>query len=194
MAARLTPVRGTAVRAPAVCPMVARPTAGRTARCLTAITGRDATTDCRTAAGFQAARMASTPSRQGRRARLGAGITALPRHCPPRTLSTATGDGRRRLPARRHRVLRLQGARSQAVPRVVRRDMELREPRESKDRMEDPVRMRPPELIEDPVPMGHPDRTEDLALREPRDRTQAPDHMQQAGLRDPWGRTRPRAP
>ncbi len=194
MAARLTPVPGTAVRAPAVCPMVARPTAGPTARCLTAITGRDATTDCRTAAGFQAARMAFTPSRQGRRARLGAGTTALPRHRPPRTLSTATGDGRRRLPARRHRVLRLQGARSQAAPRVVRRDMELQEPRESKDRMEDPVRMRPPGLIEDPVPIGHPDRTEYLALREPRDRTQAPDHMQQAGLRDPWGRTRRRAP
>ena len=160
---------------------------------------------------------------------------ALPRHRPPRTLSTATGDGRRRLPARRHRVLRLQGARPQAVPRVVRRDTEAllgrqgfpglpdsprctitklpqiraltlqtaastqqrtqsQEPRESKDRMEDPVRMRPPELMEDPVPMGHPGRTEYLARREPQDRTQVPDRMQQAGLRDPWGRTRPRAP
>ena len=193
MAARLTPVRGTAVRATAVCPMVARPMAGRMARCLTAITGRDASTDCRTAAGVQAVRTASTPSSQARRARLEAGTTALPRHRPPRTLSTATGDGRRRLPACRHRVLRLQGARSQAVLQVVRRDTEPQEPRESKDRMADPVRMRPPGLTEDPVPMGHPDRTEYLALGEPQDRTQAPDRMQQAGLRAPQGRTRPRA-
>ncbi len=207
MAARLTPVRGTAVRATAVYPMVARPMvarpmggrpmggrpmAGRTARCLTAITGQDASTDCRTAAGFQAARTASTPARQARRARLGADITALPRRRPPRTLSTATGDGCRRLRAHRHRVLRLQGTRSQAVLRVVRKDTELQEPRESKDRMEDPARMRPRGVMEDLV--GHPDRTEYLALREPQDRTQVPDRMQQAALRAPRGRTRLWAP
>ena len=190
MAARLTAVRGTAVRATAVCRMAPR-TAGRTARYLTAITGRDASTGCRTAAGFQAARTAFTPSRQVRRARLGAGTTALPRHRRPRTLSTATGDGRRRLPVRRPRVLRLQGnpapsvapggpqgygntprptgfpgasgfspSREYLAPQIRALTLQTAasaqhrtQPQEARDRKEDPVRVRPPELMEDPVPM-----------------------------------------
>ena len=42
--------------------------------------------------------------------------------------------------------------------------------------------------------MDHPGRTEYLARREPQDRTQVPDRMQLADLRDHRGRTRSRVP
>src|SRR5271165_7096097 len=76
--------------------MAVYPTAG----CLTAITRRGVSTGWRTAAGFRAARTASTRSRWIRRARLGAGTTARPRD------------------------LSLQVTQRRAVLRIVRRDTE----------------------------------------------------------------------